>query len=249
MEHGLLVILRGVNMNPGAEPDDLISVRIWIEPHRVITLRQLRFKTLAELRAAAQAGRAPDTTGGLLARIAIGLASRIGPSVDNLELMLDDIEAAMLDVDDDSPSTRSKLAEIRRQSITLRRHLVPQRQAMQQLSLLEHPVLSRGDRTLLRTAAEQVARSVDGLEEVRDRSAVTQDELRARHEARVGRTVYMLTLVATIALPLGLITGLLGINVGGMPMADSNLGFAVVCGLMVLIAVGEVYIFKKMRIL
>jgi len=248
-DDGMLVILRGVNLNPGAEPDELIAVRMWVDERRVITLRQFRFRTLAELRAAAQAGRAPETPGGVLARIAAGLAARLGPSVDNLQTLLDELEATMLESDDDVPGMRGRLAEIRRQAITLRRHLVPQRQAMQELTLMDHPVLARADLALLRNAAEQIARTVDALEEVRDRAAVTQDELRARHEARIGRTLYLLTIVATIALPLGLITGLLGINVGGIPLADSAAGFAVVCGIMALIAVGEIALFRRLRIL
>ncbi len=246
---GMLVILRGVNLNPGAEPDELISMRMWVDPSRIITLRQHRFRTLADLRVAAESGRAPATTGGMLARIAAGLASRIGPSVDNLEDLLDEVEAEMLERDDEVPGARGRLSEIRRQAISLRRHLLPQRQAMQELANFEHPVLDRADRGAMRAAAEQVARAVDSLEEIRDRAAVTQDELRARHETRVGRTLYLLTIVATIALPLGIITGLLGINVGGIPLSESPWGFAVVCGVLALIAVGEVVLFRRMRML
>ncbi len=246
---GLLVILRGVNLNPGAEPDELIAIRIWIEPGRALTLRQFRFQTIAQLRRAAARGAAPATPGGLLAAIAAGLAQRIGPSVDNLEDLLDDVEEAMLASDGDDPRARGRLAAIRRQAIGLRRHLVPQRQALSELAALEHPLLARADRSLLRAAAEQTARALDALEEIRDRAAVNQDELRARHEARVGRTVYLLTIVATVALPLSLLTGLLGINVGGIPLADSPAGFAVVCAVMVAIAALEVLLFRRMRIL
>src|SRR5690606_24425682 len=48
-ESGILVIFRGVNTNPGAEPDDLISLRMWVEPGRVITLRSHRFRTMTHL--------------------------------------------------------------------------------------------------------------------------------------------------------------------------------------------------------
>jgi zinc transporter len=244
---GLLVILRGVDLNPGAEPDELIAIRMWIEPTRVITLRQFRFQTIADLRVLAQRGAAPATAGSFLAAVATGLAARLGPSVDNLVELLDQIEDAMLERDTDDPADRSRLATIRRQAITLRRYLVPQRDAIMSLVTLPSPMLAVRDQTGLRVAAEQVARVAEALEEVRDRAAVTQDEMRARHEQRVGRTLYLLTLVATIALPLSLITGLLGINVGGIPLADSSLGFALVCVGLVLIAGVELALFKAMR--
>jgi len=79
---GLLVILRGVNMNPGAEPDELIAIRLWLEPLRVITLRQFRFQTLAELRRLAQQGKAPNSSGAFLAAVGLMVAGWDDSEVD-----------------------------------------------------------------------------------------------------------------------------------------------------------------------
>lgn len=245
---GMLVILRGVNMNPGAEPDDLISIRMWAESSRVITLRQHRFQTIAALRRLAQEGRAPATPGAFLAHAAAGLTERLGPVVENLEEMLDEIEEAMLAPDiPDERTTRASLATIRRQAIAYRRYLVPQRDALHGLLTSQHPLLGQGEQARLRVAVEQTTRVLESLEAARDRAAVTGDELRARREERMGRTVYLLTLVATVMLPLGLVTGLLGINVGGIPLADSPLGFGVVAGALVLLAAGEVLLLRSLR--
>lgn len=244
---GLVVILRGVNMNPGVELDELIVIRLWVEPTRVITLRQYRFQTIAELRMQAMEGSAPSTSGAFLAAVALGLSKRIGPSVTNLEEALDEIEEGMLERDDDDAGTRSMLATIRRQAITYRRYLVPMREALMSLATMDCEMIGAREESVLRVAAEQVTRAAEALEEVRDRAAVTSDELRARREARVGRTVYMLTIVATVALPLGLVTGLMGINVGGMPGVSSPAGFWIVCAVLGVIAVGEVVLFRWMR--
>lgn len=248
-EHGegVLVILRGINMNPGAEPDELIAIRMWLEPTRIITLRQFRFRTIAALRARAQQGSAPATAGAFLSTVANSLVNNMSPSIQNLEERLDEIEEQMLERDTDDERWRSQLATIRRQAIAYRRHIVPQRDALSRLVHQPPAMLSTRDQAELRVAMEQSTRVAETLEELRDRAAVTQDEMRARHEARVGRTVYMLTIVATIALPLGIFTGLLGINVGGMPMEDSAWGFAVACLIMVLIAASLVGLFKRMK--
>ena len=246
-DDGLLVILRGVNLNPGVEIDEMITIRMWISPTRVITLRQYRFQTTAELRKNARRGKAPDTAGSFLAAVAAGLAMRLAPTVTNLEDLLDDIEESMLDRDVDGAGVRAQLATIRRQAITYRRYLVPQREAMHSLVAMQHPMLSQRDLAMLRVATEQVARAAEALEEVRDRAAVTTEEIRARHEARMGRTLYLLTIVATVALPLGLLTGLFGINVGGMPWVESQLGFLIVCLVMAVVAIVEVAVFKAMH--
>ncbi|MEQ8769105.1 MAG: zinc transporter ZntB [Phycisphaerales bacterium] len=245
-EGGILVILRGVNMNPGAQPDDLIALRLWIEPGRVISLRAFRFNTIVEMRKRAQSGRAPATPGAFLAAIARGLASRLGPVVENLDAMLDDVEADLIDKPD-ADGDRSLLATIRRQAITYRRYMVPQRDAMRGLALLDVPVLSKRDQAELRHAAEQVTRVVEDFEELRDRAAVTSDEIRSRREARLSKTTYLLTVVATVALPLGLLTGLLGINVGGMPGADNRWAFAIVCAVMLIVAGVEIWMLRKLR--
>ncbi|MEQ8845566.1 MAG: zinc transporter ZntB [Phycisphaerales bacterium] len=244
---GLLVILRGINMNPGAEPDELISVRMWFEPARIITLRQHRFQTIADLRVRAEAGKAPATAGLFLAAVAQGLASRITPTIGNLEEMLDDIEDEMLDRESDDPARRSQLSTIRRQAITYRRYLVPQRDALSALANGRSELLSQREQAEIRVALEQTTRVCEALEELRDRAAVTQEEMRARHEARIGRTLYLLTIVATVMLPLSFITGLLGINVGGIPLADSALGFTVVCVFMLGVAAIEVWWFRRKR--
>jgi len=244
---GLLVILRGVNMNPGAEPDELIAIRLWLEPLRIITLRQFRFQTVAELRQRAQRGDAPATVGGFLSAVANGLSRRLAPTVDNLEEMVDDIEDTMLDRDADDPALRSKLATIRRQAIIYRRYMIPQRDALMTLITTQSPLLSAREIAELRVASEQVTRVTETLEEIRDRAAVTQEEMRARHETRMGRTLYLLTIVATIALPLTFVTGLLGINVGGIPLAESGWGFAIVCGVIIALGALEFVLFKAMR--
>lgn len=244
---GLLVILRGINMNPGAEPDELIAIRMWLEPTRIITLRQFRFRTIAAIRARAQQGTAPSTSGAFLAAVASGLVAHLNPTILNLEEQLDEIEDEMLDRDADDPRRRSELATIRRQAIAYRRYIVPQRDALAALVHGTSSLLSTRDQSALRMAMEQCTRVAEALEELRDRAAVTQDEMRARHEARVGRTVYLLTIVATVALPLGILTGLLGINVGGIPMAESVWGFAIVCLALFVVAAAELVLFKWMK--
>ncbi len=244
---GILVILRGINANPGAEPDELIAIRMWLDHTRIVTLRQFRFRTIAALRARAQQGTAPLSAGAFLATVANGLVNNLSPTVANLEERLDEIEERMLEGDADDERWRSHLATIRRQAIAYRRHIVPQREALARLTMDPPSLLSSRDQAELRVAMEQCTRVAEALEELRDRAAVTQEELRARHEARIGRTVYLLTIVATIALPLGIFTGLLGINVGGIPLADSAWGFVLACATMVAIAGGLVLLFRRMR--
>lgn len=243
---GLLVILRGVNLNEGAEPDDMIAIRMWVDARRIITLRQFRFLTVRDLRLLVESGHGPTTTVGVMIAIATGLIHTLGPVVENLRSLIDGVEDSLAAESVEDLDTRD-LAEVRRQSIRLRRYLAPQRDTIRELATRPLALIDPHARLELLEAAERTARVVEDLEEVRDRAAVSQEEVRAQREMRASRRMYLLTLVAAVFLPLGLLTGLLGINVGGVPGAGNPNAFWTVTGGLVVVAVLLVLLFRKLK--
>ena len=81
----------------------------------------------------------------------------------------------------------------------------------------------------MREVSDQLARYLEDLDEARDRAAVTQEELVNRLSEQMNNKMYILSIVAAIFLPLGFLTGLLGINVGGwkrlLPLQFLHLSF------------------------
>lgn len=250
-EDGVMLILRGVNMNPGAEPEDMISIRIWIDEHIVISTRLRPLMAVKDIQSQLESGKGPVSTGHLVARLAASLSDRMGPVIEGLSDQTADIENKLIDSNNDVKSdmreVRRQLIDIRRTAITLRRFIAPQREALQYLSQLEEPWLDERVHGRLREAVDRVFRIVENLDEVRERSMVVQDELMNRISHRMERTMYALTVVATIMLPLGFLTGLLGINVGGMPGADTDWAFWAVCAMLAAISIVEIWLFKKLR--
>ena len=59
VDDALLVTLRGVNLNPGADPEDMVAVRIWLEPARIVSLRHRRLIAINDLREAVAAKPRP----------------------------------------------------------------------------------------------------------------------------------------------------------------------------------------------
>jgi zinc transporter len=232
---GAIIILRGVNLNPGSQPDELISIRMWVEPRRIITLRFPRFQTIADIRQAVDEGRGPATAGQFVVAVAQGLTERLQPALENLADQIDQIEEQSLE--DESGALRFTLLSLRRQAIALRRYLGPQREALQHLRDTPQGWLEDADRLALREITDRTTRNVEDLDALRDRAALMREELMSRQTDRMNRTMYVLSMVATIFLPLGLITGLLGINVGGLPGTESPVAFFWVCVLLVALAV------------
>lgn len=211
--NGLLVILRGVNLAPGADPEDMVSLRMWIDGHRIVTMRYQHLMAIEDLRASIISGTGPTGTGSFLVEIANRLVERMGDVLSDLDDSVDSLEDQVLTAE--SYEIRPKLASLRRQAIGLRRYLAPQREVLARLQTERATWLSELDRVRLREVADRTTRYVEDLDAARDRAAVTQEELNSRLSEQMNNRMYVLAIVAGIFLPLGLLTGLLGINVGG----------------------------------
>ena len=78
---GVILILRGVNLTPGAEPEDMVSVRMWLERDRVIGVWMRPLHAVEDLVASIARGEAPTSVGDLVARLALRLADRVEPII------------------------------------------------------------------------------------------------------------------------------------------------------------------------
>lgn len=244
-EDGVLLILRGVNLNPGADPEDMVSIRIWSDGRRIISLRGPRVLAVSDIENALREGIRFRGPAELIASLAAGLIRRMEPVIDGLEGNLDQVEESL--IDSGSPSIRARLGDIRKEAIALRRYLSPQRDVLARLSIAAVSWMGEGDRSRLRESTDRITRHVEDLEALRERAAVAQEELLARTQDRMNRNTYLLTLVAAVFLPLSFVTGLLGINVGGIPGSDSSLGFLVVCLLLLFVGAIELLFFYARR--
>jgi zinc transporter len=226
-DEGAVVILRGINFNPGAEPDDMVSVRIWASEHLVISCRKLPLLAVQDVQQAIERGRGPCNAGDLLAAIAGRLAERMDDVIEGLEDQSDALEDRV--EEGQIKRTNAALADLRRTFIGLRRYLTPQRDALLRVAGVKLSWLAEDDRNWLREVADQTTRYLEALEAARDRATVTQEELLQRLSEKTEQRMYLLSVVTAVFLPLGLITGLLGVNVGGIPGTGSPWAFVALC--------------------
>ena len=246
-DDGLLVVLRGVNLNPGADPEDMVSMRAWLDAERIVTVSRRRVLAIEDVRATLDTGDGPRRPSDVLAAIAERLVERMRPVVDGIEETVDELHERMLREGTDG--LQRPLADLRHEIATLRRHMAPQREALEQLARLRTPWLDEDFAEQLQEAANRQVRYVEDLGAVRERASVLQDELNNAIATRMSHNTYLLSVVAAVFLPLGLLTGLLGINVGGMPGSESPAAFWVVCALLGVLAAAQVWFFRRQRML
>jgi len=243
---GILVILRGVNLNPGQNPEDMISLRIWASPDLVITLRHMRTIAVSNIEKSFALGNGPTDTGELVAMLADKLVDRIGPFLSEVKETLDlSEETARENI---STVSKEELTVTLKKVITLHRFVAPQRAALSRLSAFNLDWISEESHNWLRQTLDDVTRYVEDLDAMKEQANMILDLLTASLAESMNRTMYLLSLVAGIFLPLGLLTGLLGINVAGVPGTENPWAFWIVCLVLVIAGIGEWLIIRFLRL-
>ncbi len=169
----------------------------------------------------------------------------MGDVVAEMDDAVDELEDEVLHAE--SSELRPKLAGLRRQTISLRRYIAPQRDVLARLQHERIPWLKDIDRVHIREIAERTARFVEDIDSARDRAAITQEELNNRLSEQMNKAMYVLSIIAAIFLPLGFLTGLLGINVGGIPGGENQWAFALVSLFLFVIALVLIWNFKRIK--
>ncbi len=235
-DQGMMIFLRGVNLNPGADPDDMVSIRLWVGARRIISLRMRRLLSIDDLNAAIRTGNGPATPGEFVVLLTDRLQERMRHVVEALYDQVDQLEVNV--ITESSMQQREQLAGIRRQTIAMRRFLSPQREALSRVSSERTPLLDDHDRLRLREEYDHLTRMVEDLDAARERATVVHETLTSRFAELTNQRMYVLSIIAAIFLPLSFVTGLLGVNVGGIPGADNPYGFWSVDVLLLLVAAG-----------
>ena len=240
--NGLVVIMRGINMNPGAVPDDMVAVRIWIERNRVITSHRRKMLSVSDVHDALTEGKGPRTVGEFLIALTSSLSGRIGDAVENIEQLVADIESDV--TAGDIGNLRTSLGIVRRQAAAIRRYLAPQRDALERLVRSHADILSDKEVYDMREESDRLTRQLEDLDLAREHALVTQEELMNRVAQEQNSRMYLLSVVAAIFLPLTFVTGLLGMNVAGLPGIENPNGFTISVVIMTAFGIGLAIYFR-----
>jgi zinc transporter len=242
---GVLLILRGVNLNENADPEDMVSIRLYADKHRIVSVRRRRLKAVWDISERLDAGRGPKNTGDFIGQLVMRLFERMQPVLTELDEETDIIEERILE--QTGIDLRSQIINVRRKAIIFRRYMAPQRDAISQTLLSDLSWLEAGHRRHLQEALNHVTRYLEDLDSIRERAQIVKDELANILANKLNHNMYVLSVIAAIFLPLGFLTGLLGINVGGIPGAEHAASFWIFCAILLLLVGGQILLFKKLK--
>lgn len=218
-----LVVLRIVR--PKSDPEQLSkqTMCIWIEKNRVVIASKIALGELVSIAQWQKSAHAPLSPADLIARMGTRAADRLEPLVEKLGDMLDDIEDEMMSRN--KGEMRLALTRLRRALINLRRVVWPQRDVLNTLEIEDLSFLSQRDRTRLKEASARNARLGDELQILAERAALVHEQVLDTRAEQMNRTMLVLTSATVVAMPMTVVSGLLGMNVAGIPFAQNPEAF------------------------
>ena len=243
-EDGLIVTLRGINLNEGNERADMVSLRIWFTKNLIVTIQRQRILPIQNLREQIEDNDPPSNTTALIARLAEAIVTQVEDVADDIEDRAVKLEDAVYRSETNVPAS---ISELSRTVIKLRRHIGPLNDALKLLAEVDVVFIPEHLRTRLRQVSGRIRRAQEDLSEVRDRLTALNEHQMMTQSARVGRNSYLLSIAAAIFLPLSFITSIVGLHFANLEWQNHPDAFLYYCGAMLLIGVALYLIFRMSR--
>jgi len=206
---------------------------IWLEPGRIITVRE-NVVALDRAAEACSRGAGPSSSWELIVFILSESLSRMEQVLYDLAATIDQLEDEILTGEGDPPIHR--VAELQRRLVFARRFRTPLANMVSFISSQPGSVIDGALRDELEGIVNVIGQHQELLGLSIDRATALQGQIRDQLADSMNTATYRFTWVATVFLPLSFLTGLLGINVAGIPGDHNPLGFWLVCGVLCVIA-------------
>ncbi len=244
---GLLIILRAVNLNKNAEPQDMVSLRMWIDDKRIITLQRRDVKAVYEITETLDGGKKIKSSGEFLYNMIYHILSKTSPFLYAMNEKIDELEDKVMTTHD--MKFREEILQTRIQSAVFKRYLMPQREVIAKLRASDQSWINTWTKRHFQENLDQITHLIDEADEAANRSQILHDELANAMTERLNKSMYKLSMISIIFMPLTFITGLFGMNVGGIPGADNSAAFYICAAVMLLtILVHLIFLKTKTRL-
>lgn len=179
----------------------------------------------------------------LLYLLVDGMADVYLPYLDRLDDRIDDLEEEILD--EPSRRTQAEIYTLKRDVIALRRIVLPQAEVLRRLGRGEFPILPAESEMYFRDVHDHLYRVSEEANSYRDLLTAVLDSYLSAMSNDMNQVMKVLTVFASIFIPLTFLAGIWGMNFEGMPELHSRLGYPIALGSMVVVGLSLVGFFKR----
>jgi magnesium transporter len=172
--------------------------------------------------------------------------------VDHYFLIMEDLEDRILPleeqvIDDPQPPVLKRIHGLKNDLVFLRRSLWPLREMLARLDRDQLPLIQVDTRPFLRDVHDHTIQIIELLESFQDILSGLMDVYLTSISIRMNNIMKLLTIIATIFIPLTFVAGVYGMNFRYMPELSWRWGYPAVLGLMALIFIGMLVFFKRKK--
>ena len=248
-DNGLFFILQNLRFDP--DLFDLVNeqIAVFMGRHFVISFQEDPDDTLQPIRKRAQEG-----IGRLRKRGTDYLTySLLDTIIDNYYLVLDDVEAALQQLETAvhahgaEPAAKARIFELKRVINQFRHRVLPLRDAVLRFYRSDCPFIDESNRPYLRDLSDHVAQILDSIDNYRDILSSAEAFYQAEVSNRLNNVMRLLTIISTIFIPLSFIAGVYGMNFDNMPELHWHEGYFIILGIMLSAAVVMLIYFWRKR--
>ena len=227
----MIAVINDVQFDFSFESSDIATLWISVDQRLVVTARQSPLRSVDRLRTAIKRGETMRSTVELLERLMRAQADVLVDVVRGVTRRIDQIEDELLS--GKLNSKRTRLGVLRRLLVRLQRLLAPEPAAL--FRLLQHPPGWMAERDVddLRQSTEEFSVALRDMAALQERIKLVQEEIAAAVNEGTSRSLFVLTVVTVLALPINILAGLFGMIVGGIPLADNPHGFWILVSLVI----------------
>ena len=241
----LLLFLRAINLNPDSEPEDMVSLRFWFDGQSLITVMNRKIQAVGQVKESLMNNPEAfvdcrDVFVELIEQLLHRIEKHVLKLSDRIERLEEQSESVLV-------VSQSELHDLRRATSRLWRFMYPQLDTLKKLSAINFDWVDEKLKHSLYDFVGSMSYYNEEILLIKERSEILSNEINSKVTGKVNRNLYIISIISVIFLPLSFITGLLGINVGGIPAAQSESGFLYVSLIIVVLLAVQMLILKWFR--
>ncbi len=221
----LIAVVNDVAFEFSFDPSQIATLWVNVSERVLVSARAHPLRSIDRLRQAVKDGACFSSSVELLNHLMNDQGDVLVRIVREATLQVDHIEDGLLG--GRLQKKRGELGQLRRVLVRLQRLLAPEPGALFRLLRQPPPWVAAHDLDELRQATEEFSLVIRDLSALQERIKLLQEEMAAQVGEQTNRSVFTLTVVTVLALPINIMAGMFGMNVGGIPLSDHPHGFAI----------------------
>ena len=237
-----LIFLRGINFNHGQDPEDMVSLRMYFDGKKLITVTNRRMESLHKVYLSLQESDSfLKSSSDVFIEIISQVLTRIEHYVDKMTQEIENIED---EFDEHGCIEQFVLHDLKRKASKMWRHLLPQQETLRKLSVNHYAWEQKPFKHHALSFYDFMCIQIEEIKLIRERCEILDKQIEAKTTEKINKNIYVISIITVIFVPLSFVTGLFGINIGGMPGVDNTNAFMIFSLVTFAIVVIQVLILK-----